>query len=451
MSAQLQPTPNSPLLNKRIAILGAGAAGICAAKYMLEAGFTDVTVFEIGTHIGGMWCYENDNGLSSAYRTLHINTSRNVTRFHDFPFAPDVQLFPDHWDMHKYLADYAAHFGVRDIIRFKTPVKQVRPEHDLGVTPPRWRLEFEDGSNDVYDTVIAATGHLAVPSHVDAFQNEFAGEYLHSHYYREPAPFVGKRICIIGVGNSALDISGDVCSTAERCVVVARSGALIMPKLLCGIPGTEITMAIQRPWLPDWLRRRLLRLFAYIVHGDQTKLGFKPLGDKRTHATSNGTIITDVAYRRVEIKHDIERIEGQKIFFSDGSSEEFDTLIAATGYLIDLPFMPPEVVPLTDNQLNLYKRIIPPGWHGLYFMGFFNTDTALNMVFEHQARWVRDVELGAAQLPDESTMQDDIARKNDWVAKYYKASGRHTIEEEHVPYLKELATSARQMRARARR
>jgi hypothetical protein len=84
-------------------------------------------------------------------------------------------------------------------------------------------------------------------------------------------------------------------------------------------------------------------------------------------------------------------------------------------------------------------------------MGFFNTDTALNMVFEHQARWVRDVELGAAQLPDESTMQDDIARKNDWVAKYYKASGRHTIEEEHVPYLKELATSARQMRARARR
>jgi hypothetical protein len=111
--------------------------------------------------------------------------------------------------------------------------------------------------------------------------------------------------------------------------------------------------------------------------------------------------------------------------------------------------MPPAVVPLTDNQLNLYKRIVPPGWPGLYFVGFFNTDTALNMVFEHQARWVRDIELGMAQLPDESAMHDDIAHKNDWVARYYKASGRHTIEEEHVPYLKELASSARRMRARA--
>ena len=451
MSTQPKVPPASHRLDKRIAILGAGAAGLCAAKTMLTAGFTDVTVFEMGSQVGGMWCYENDNGQSSAYRTLHINTSRNVTRFHDFPFAPDVQFFPDHWDMHTYLQSYAEHFGVRDIIRFNTPVRQLRP-HAPGSDSSRsgrWELELDDGATEVFDTVIAATGHLSTPNHVDLFKDTFSGEYLHSHYYREPAPFVGKRICIVGVGNSALDISGDVCATASRCVLVARSGALIMPKLLLGIPGTEITMAIQRPWLPDWLRRRLLRLVAYIAHGDQTKLGFKPLGDKRTHATSNGTIITDVAYRRVEIKHEIERIDGQRITFSDGSSDEFDTLIAATGYLIDLPFVPQEVVPLAENRLNLYKRIVPPGWPGLYFLGFFNTDTALNMVFEHQARWVRDIELGTAALPEESEMHADIQRKNNWVASYYKATGRHTIEEEHVPYLKELAKSARQMRRAA--
>ena len=103
-------------------------------------------------------------------------------------------------------------------------------------------------------------------------------------------------------------------------------------------------------------------------------------------------------------------------------------------------------MPLDNNRLELYKRMAPPGWPGLYFVGFFNTDTALNMIFEHQARWIRDVELGHARLPSDDAMRADIQRKNDWVAKYYKATDRHTIEEEHVPYLKELAQSAKMMR-----
>ena len=259
---------------KSVAILGAGAAGVCTAKYFIQAGFENVTVFEIGSQIGGMWCYENDNGLSSAYKTLHINTSRSVTAFHDLPFSPEVQYFPDHWDMHRYLERYAAHFGVTPKIQFGSKVHDVRPDFDPLSDAPRWLVELESGEVRSFDTVIAATGHLAKPNHVDMFREQFSGDYLHSHYYREPAPFVGKRICIVGVGNSALDVSGDVCATSTRCVLVARSGALIMPKLLFGIPGTDLTMMIQRPWLPGWIRRRLLRGLAYLAHGDQTKLGF---------------------------------------------------------------------------------------------------------------------------------------------------------------------------------
>ena len=111
---------------KRVAVIGAGAGGLCAAKYMKGAGF-DVTVFELGSQIGGLWCYMNDNGLSSAYRTLHINTSRGVTQFHDLPFDDDVQPFPDHWDMHKYLVRYAEHFGITPLIRFNSEVTQVAP------------------------------------------------------------------------------------------------------------------------------------------------------------------------------------------------------------------------------------------------------------------------------------------------------------------------------------
>ena len=401
---------NTDPRSKSIAVVGAGAAGLCAAKTLREAGFSDVTLFEIGTQIGGMWCYENDNGLSSAYKTLHINTSRSVTAFEDFPFEPDVQYFPDHWDMHRYLVRYAEHFGLTKRIRFQTRITDIRPAFEPAVEAPGWILQLESGQTERFDTVIAATGHLSVPNHVASFRDEFEGEYIHSHDYREPAPYVGKKICIVGVGNSALDISGDVCATATRCVLVARSGALIMPKLFCGIPGTDLTMMIQRPWLPAAIRRRLLRLLAYLAHGDQTKLGFKPLAE-RTHATSNGTIINDVAYRRVEVKHEIEAIRGRRILFNDGTEDDFDVLIAATGYLIDLPYISREIVPLAQNRLNLFKRMIAPGWPGLYFLGFFNTDTALNLVFNRQSRWVRDIELGEAELPPMAEMEKDIERK----------------------------------------
>ena len=430
---------------KRIAVIGAGACGICAAKYLSQAGL-DVTIFEIGSQIGGMWCYENDNGRSSAYRTLHINTSRGVTRFHDLDFDPDVQFFPDHWDMHKYLIKYARHFDVEKLIRFNTKVADIRPCFDPKTEPPLWELVFEDGSSERYDAVIAATGHLSVPLHVPMFQNDFKGEYLHAHYYREPEPYVGKRICIIGVGNSACDISGDVCATVQRCVLVARSGVLILPKLLFGLPFTDITRKIQRPWVPASIRRRLTRWLTYLAHGDITKLGFKPLVGKRAHVTSNGTIVTDVAYSRIEIKNGIEKIDGKTIHFVDGTSEEFDVLIAATGYLIDLPFVSRDIVPMEDNRLDLYKRMMQPGWPGLYFMGFFNLDSALNMVYEYQARWVRDIELGEANLPSASEMKADIARKREWVHQNYKDSPRHTIEEEHVPYIQELKKSQKAMR-----
>lgn len=435
--------------NKRIAIIGAGAAGICAAKYMREVGF-EVTIFEIGSQIGGMWCYQNDNGQSSAYRTLHINTSRSVTRFHDLDFDPDVQAFPDHWDMHRYLEKYARHFDIVPLIRFNTPVKDVRPAFDPATEPPCWELELEDGSVERYDTVIAATGHLADPLHVPMFRDDFAGRYVHSHHYKEPETFVGDRICVIGVGNSACDIASDVCVTSSRCVLVARSGAIILPKLFCGIPFTDITRKVQRPWIPGRLRRKITGILTFLVHGNMQKLGFRPM-EKRVHTTSNGTIVTDIAYSRIAVKHEIDRIDGKVLHFSDGTSEEFDTIIAATGYRIQLPLISRDIVPLEDNKLRLYKRMVQPGWRGLYFTGYFNTDTALNMVFEHQSRWIRAVETGEAALPDDEAMWTDIEAHERWIGARFKDTLRHTIEEEHVPYLSALKKSLRQMKRLAKR
>lgn len=432
---------------KRIAVIGAGAAGLCSAKYMKAAGF-DVTIYEIGSQIGGMWTYMNDNGLSNAYRTLHINTSRNVTRFHDLDFDADVQAFPDHADMHRYLTKYAAHFGLTDLIRFNARVELIAPAFDPAKgEAPAWRVVTKDGE-EVYDAVMAATGHLSEPRHVPMFRDDFGGEYVHSFYYKKPEDFVGKRVCVIGVGNSACDIASDVCVTSATTVLVARSTPVILPKLMFGRPFTDITRKIQRPWLPSAIRRRVTGFLAWIAHGDLQKLGFKPRTAEKLHVTSNGTIVNDIAYSRVQLKQDITAIEGRTIRFSDGTADDFDALIAATGYKVHLPFMAEGVIEgdPENNRLDLYKRIAPPGWPGLYMIGFFNTDTALNMIFEHQARWVRDIELGEARLPSAAEMRADVKAKSDWVAANYKHTPRHGLEEEHVPYLGELKRSMKAMR-----
>jgi cation diffusion facilitator CzcD-associated flavoprotein CzcO len=360
--------------------------------------------------------------------------------------------------MHRYLVSYAEHFGVKPRIRFHSRVTQVRPAFDPMREAPRWQVEIENGTVETFDAVIIATGHLTRPYEIPELQRfgtaasepapqapgKCPPQYLHSHHYKAPEPFVGRRICVVGIGNSACDIASDVCVTSPRCVLVARSGVLILPKLLFGRAFTDITAQIQRPWIPRPLRRRITRFLTWLAHGDLTKLGFKR-PETLTHVTSNATVVTDIAYRRIEVKGGIAGIEGRTIRFDDGTAEEFDVLIAATGYRIDLDLIAPDIVNADDNQLGLYMRIVPPGWPGLFFMGFFNTDTALNMVFEHQARWVREILLGNAVLPDRSAMHRAIEERAAWYARHYKQSIRHSIEEEHVRYLGDLEKSLRSM------
>lgn len=428
----------NPARPRRFAIIGAGAAGLCAAKHLLQEGFTDITIFEIGTQLGGMWCYRNDSGRSAAYKTLHINTARNVTSFSDLPFDDDVQMFPSHQDMHRYLVSYAKHFDLVRYVKFNSRVVQVQPTAKHRPEAPEWEIRLENGSIDIFDRVIVASGHLSEALHVGEFRNSFAGEYVHSHNYDEPNRFVGKSICVVGAGNSACDIAADVCVLSQKTVMVARSGVVIAPKLIFGRPFTDTTMMLYKTWFPDRLRRWIIRLLVYLFHGRMSDLGFKPLV-KRAHPTTNAVLVQHIAYRRVIVKVGIEHIEGKRIHFSDGTSDEFDVLIAATGYLIDLPFISSSIVPIVNNSVDLYKRIVPPGQYGLYFVGMLNsTAHALNRLFEYQSRWICALESGYFARPSDREMRADIVAKRDYIRKYFKESPRHTIEEESLLYMREL-------------
>jgi thioredoxin reductase len=434
-------------VTRSVGIIGAGAAGICGAKHMLEEGL-DVTVYEIGSNVGGMWVYQNDNGRSSAYKTLHINTARDLTNFSDFRFDLSVPPFPSHWDMARYLKGYADHFGVTPRVRFNTRIVNVRPADSYSAERPRWRLETDKGEVSEHDCLLLATGHLTKPLEVAAFKEGFKGEYLHSHHYREPARFVGKRVCVVGVGNSALDIASDLAMTSEKVVLVARSNALIIPKLVFGKPFWDTIRPFYRPWVPAWLRNKVLRSLVYMVQGDMAALGF-PSTAKRVHATSNANIVNHIKYKRVIVRNGIEAIDGQSIRFTDGTTEAFDTLIAATGYLIDLDFLDKRVAEEKDNGLDLYMRIVPPDWRGIYFLAYFNSDTALNWICEGQVRWLREIEMGRAKLPGRAEMLAEIEARRAWVRQHFKDTPRHGIEVEHLPYFADLKRTMKEAQKRA--
>ena len=201
-------------MRKTWAIIGAGSAGLCAAKTLLDHGFA-VTVFEVGSHVGGLWVYGNDSGLSPAYRSLHINSEARVSCYRAMPFPADTPFYPTHAEMHAYFQAYAERFDLLRHIRFRSRVAAIEPEGH------GWTVRLEGGASERFDAVIVATGHQGLGRHPREVEG-FTGEYLHSHDYRTPEPFAGKRVLVIGTGNSGLDIAADVCLTAARTVLSAR-------------------------------------------------------------------------------------------------------------------------------------------------------------------------------------------------------------------------------------
>lgn len=432
--------------HKRIAVIGAGPAGLVTAKTLIAAG-AEVVVYEKGSAVGGTWLGADHNDRNFIYQNLHINTSKRLTAFEGLPFPPDTQVVPDHRDMARYMQAYAERFNLIGKIKFGNAVVELVPnaaDQEVG-----WTVKASGGSAEKFDVAVVCTGPFNRPYHSPDMA-EFKGEYVHSANYRVPDPYAGKRVCIVGAGNSAADIASDICRIAAKVVMVARSPVFVTPHLVWGLSFNDVSRALQKPFIPSKLRRAIIRGLVRIIHGKMTDCGFRPMTHK-VHATISSTIVQDILFNRVQVKRGIEAINGTNITFEDGQSGQFDVLVAATGFVTEFPFLSTKIVPTDVGRLRLYNRIVPPGTRGLYFVGMINIDTPINFACEQQAKWIAGIELGECILPNPEEMGASIERKDRWVREQYGSANRHSLQEESVIYYRELKKTLRQALKRGRR
>ncbi|MBC7579993.1 MAG: NAD(P)-binding domain-containing protein [Tardiphaga sp.] len=417
-----------------ICIIGAGSSGIAVAKALGDKGLR-FDVYEKGSDLGGMWRYGNDNGLSCAYRSLHIDTSRDNLGYSDFPIASDQPDFLSHQQLLLYLESYADRFGVRPSIRFNREVTAVTRDAD------GWRVTTADGTRH-YRAVVVANGHLWDPRW-PSFPGQFNGPAIHSSEYRTAQPFEDKKVLVVGIGNSAVDIAVDLCKRASHVALSTRTGAHIMPKYLMGIPVDRWSAFFARKLkFPTLLTRRIMARLIYLAVGDQTRFGVpKPKHPMwREHATLSQELLPYIGHGWIGIRPNVASLEADTIAFADGWQENFDAVIYATGYKTSFPFLAPEIfaVPEAGGMVDLYRRITPPNQPGLFFAGLVQPIGPTIPLVEIQARWIAAVLAGKVVLPSPSDMALEVRAFHQTKLRTWLNSARYTLEVDFKDYAREL-------------
>jgi cation diffusion facilitator CzcD-associated flavoprotein CzcO len=414
-------------------VIGAGISGLTAGKALSDWGIP-YTCFESSDDIGGNWYFGNPNGRSSAYQSLHIDTSRDGVSFRDMPMGPEEYPdYPHHSQILAYLHRYAEAFSLRDRIRFECPVQRAERQDRGG-----WRISLDDGSTQEFDFLVVGNGHHWDPRRPD-FQGSFTGETIHSHHYidpQTPLDLIGKRVLVVGIGNSAVDITSELSrkGVAEKVFISTRSGAWVMPKYFMGRPMD--TMVKVNPKLPLKLQRWLARPLPRIASGRMEDFGLPHPNHHflEAHPTVSSELLLRLGSGDAVAKPDIQELQGDRVRFEDGSVEQVDAIVYATGYKITFPFFDPDFLSAPDNRFPLYKRVFVPGIDDLAFVGFAQTVPTLFPFVELQSKLVARYAGGDYALPPISEMEAVIRRDQEHHAGHFSDRPRHTMQVEWYTY-----------------
>jgi cation diffusion facilitator CzcD-associated flavoprotein CzcO len=412
-------------------VIGAGPSGLTTLKNFSQAGIP-VEAFDAAADLGGVWNFSQPSG--GVYESTHLISSKRLTEFRDWPMPAEFPDYPSHVQVLDYLRSYAEHFELLPLIQFSTRVQRVEKR---GV---HWLVRLDDGTARLYRGVVIANGHHRVPN-LPAIPGQFRGDFLHSHDYKSAAQLRGKRVLVIGAGNSGADIAVDAAQQATSCTLSMRRGYHIVPKFLRGYPTDQWGELLLRWHVPLFLRRWILGRGTYTGLGRPENFGL-PKPDHRfleTHPLVNTQLMYYAAHGRIQPKSAVVEFNGNEAIFNDGTKAEFDLVIAATGYQIDFPFIARELLNWREGLPRLYLHAFHPQDDSLFVAGMIQPDSGQWGLTDWQARLM--TEYIQAQVAGRTAWFDELKAGpqpalNNGIA--YANSARHQLEVEHFSYRRRL-------------
>ncbi len=359
----------------KVAVVGAGPAGLATARALGAAGI-DYTVFERHSDVGGLWDPENPG--SPVYDSAHFISSKTMSGFAGFPMPDDYPDYPSNRQILAYIRAFADHAGLRDKIRFNTEVSAAER------TDEGWRLQLGDGTTEEFTHLVAAPGTNWQPR-VPELPGKFDGEVIHSVEYRGGSQLRGRRVLVVGAGNSGCDIACDAARHADAAFISLRRGYHFIPKHIFGKPSD--VFAEEGPHLPLWVTQRVFGAMLRVIVGDLTKLGLPKPDHKlfESHPILNDQLLHHLRHGDIRAKGDVERLDGDGVVFRDGSRETVDLVILATGYDWPIPFVDHAVLEWEGGRPVLWMNVFAPEDPRLFVAGFVETNGGAYSFFDDQA------------------------------------------------------------------
>ncbi|GAA5525615.1 4-hydroxyacetophenone monooxygenase [Microbulbifer aestuariivivens] len=377
---------------KPYAVIGAGPMGLCTVRNLKKYGIPCVG-FEIHGDVGGLW--DIDSPTSTMYESAHLISSKKMTEFAEFPMKDSVAQFPHHAQLKEYFRDYAREFGLYELYEFNTEV--LRCERDGS----DWKITTRcngQAQTRTFGGLLIANGTLHHPN-MPQLPGEFGGELLHSKDYRDPALFTGKRVLLVGCGNSGADIAVDAVHRAKSVDISLRRGYYFLPKFIGGKPTDAFGGRIK---LPRWLHQRISAAISRLMLGRPSQYGLPEPDYKmfESHPVVNSLILHHIGHGDIQPRADIAAIDGNTVSFKDGSSADYDMVMLATGYKLHYPFIEREHLNWQGYAPRLYLNVFHPEYDNLFLMGMVEAAglgwEGRNEQAELVALYIRQLSYGAS-------------------------------------------------------
>tara|TARA_B100001971_G_C18267956_1_gene595929 strand:- start:21953 stop:23338 length:1386 start_codon:yes stop_codon:yes gene_type:complete len=354
----------------KYAVIGAGPCGLAMVRCLKKKNIP-FQAFEYSDDVGGIW--NQDNPLSTMYNSAHLISSKTMTQYDEFPFGDDVADFPSQKVLKQYFKDFAKNFNLYENIRFNSIIEKVTRNDDGSMKVAYKDRKTGEQIEEDYKGVIFATG-LFNKGNENTPKWEgvetFPGEVMHAANYRSNDVFAGKRVLIVGCGNSAADISVDAVHRAESVHMSVRRGYYFVPKYILGKPMDTVNGAVKKI-LPEKIKKaidkRVLKAFA----GDPVKFGFpKPHYDiYESHPVINSLILHHIGHGDIDVVGDIEKIEGSTVHFKNGEKHDYDLILTATGYHIKFKYIDKDLINWKNNCPDLHLNIFHPKFDNIMVLG----------------------------------------------------------------------------------